>query len=149
MRDGYRCIVTRVVDDATLDSFPDLFPPDVIARPTQCVHILAPSASQDISGANEGGPKVKGSLIVSLPLNPLIRYSIQYEYAGAAWAVMLRMGGVIVADELTGADIHRLENVMTMEIGAHSMFDSLGLWFEATASVYLLAMSPTLLTSAI
>jgi len=43
-----------------------------------------------------------------------------------------RMGGVSVAYELNGADIHRLENVMTLAIHVHDAFDQLELWLEAT-----------------
>jgi hypothetical protein len=48
--------------------------------------------------------------------------------------VVERMGGILLPDELNGADIHRLENVLTLEMGVHAMFDCLGLWFEATVS---------------
>jgi hypothetical protein len=43
---------------------------------------------------------------------------------------MERMGGVLVLDELNGPDVHRLENVMTLETGVHALFDNLKLWFE-------------------
>jgi len=45
---------------------------------------------------------------------------------------MERLGQVLGVDELNGADIHRMGNVMTMERGLHDLFDSLGIWFEAT-----------------
>jgi len=59
------------------------------------------------------------------------------------------MGGILVVDELNGNDGHRLENVMTMEMGLHGLFDSLGFWFEATvgchfAALYILLISTTL-----
>jgi hypothetical protein len=47
---------------------------------------------------------------------------------------MERFGQVLGVDELNGADIHRMENVMTMEVGLRNWFDTLGIWFEATAS---------------
>lgn len=42
------------------------------------------------------------------------------------------MGNVLVVDELNGNDGHRLENVMTMEMGIHGLFDDLDIWLEAT-----------------
>lgn len=47
---------------------------------------------------------------------------------------MERFGQVLGVDELNGAAIHRIENVMTMERGLHDLFDTLGIWFEATVS---------------
>ena len=59
---------------------------------------------------------------------------MQHEYAASAWAVICRMGNVLVVDELNGNDGHRLENVMTMEMGIHGLFDDLDIWLEATVS---------------
>jgi hypothetical protein len=36
--------------------------------------------------------------------------------------------------DLNGNNIHRLENVLTLDIGIHSLFDELKLWFEPTVS---------------
>jgi hypothetical protein len=47
---------------------------------------------------------------------------------------MERMGSVLVPDELNGPDIHRLENVMTLETGIHTLFDTLKLWLDADVS---------------
>jgi len=44
---------------------------------------------------------------------------------------MERMGGILVPDELNGLDVHRLENVMTLEAGVHLLFDDLKLFFES------------------
>lgn len=33
-------------------------------------------------------------------------------------------------DDLNGAKIHRLENVLTLDLGVHSYFDALKIWFE-------------------
>jgi hypothetical protein len=45
---------------------------------------------------------------------------------------MERFGNVSIARELNGVSIHRLENVITMEMGMHSLFDLLAFWFEET-----------------
>jgi hypothetical protein len=49
---------------------------------------------------------------------------------------MMRMGGVLGHDELNGEKIHRLENVMTLRQDLHWLFDTLGLWLEATVGLY-------------
>ena len=56
------------------------------------------------------------------------------------------MGNVLVVDELNGNDGHQLENVMTMELGIHRLFDDLDLWLEATVCQHS-ADSPIHLTS--
>lgn len=55
----------------------------------------------------------------------------QHNYAASAWAVMMRMGNIMI-DDLNGTNIHRLENVMTMAFDVHNLFDSLALWLEPT-----------------
>jgi len=72
--------------------------------------------------------------------------AMQHEYAASAWAVICRMGNVLVVDELNGNDGHRLENVMTMDLGIHGLFDDLDLWLEATVCQHL-ADSPIHFTS--
>ena len=62
---------------------------------------------------------------------------MQLNYAASAWAVMMRMGGVLGYDELNGEKIHRLENVMTLRTDLHGMFDTLLLWLEATVGPYI------------
>ena len=59
---------------------------------------------------------------------------MQHQYAASVWAVMERFGQVLGVDELNGADIHRAENVMTMDMTLHTLFDALGIWLEATVS---------------
>jgi hypothetical protein len=48
------------------------------------------------------------------------------------WAVMSRFGHETLPDELNGSKIHRLENVMTLENGFHTLFDQLEIWFVPT-----------------
>lgn len=50
------------------------------------------------------------------------------------WAVMDRFGYKQIPSNLNGNKIHRLENVLTLDIGVHSLFDRLKLWFEPTVS---------------
>ena len=53
------------------------------------------------------------------------------------WAVMDRFGYRQIPFDLNGNNIHCLENVLTLDIGIHSLFDELKLWFEPTVSNWL------------
>jgi hypothetical protein len=46
--------------------------------------------------------------------------------------VVNRFGHEELPDELNGSKIHRLENVMTVVPGFHSLFDELKVWFVST-----------------
>ena len=50
---------------------------------------------------------------------------------------MCRMANILVFDQLNGNDGHQLENVMTMTMDIHGLFDELGLWLEATVGYHL------------
>jgi hypothetical protein len=45
------------------------------------------------------------------------------------WAIVERFGGLII-DKLNGADIHRLQNIITIDINLHRKFDRLAIWLE-------------------
>ena len=133
-------MITGAVDYESLIAEPNRFASlaDYDIRVTECTHIFASSTSKDISGANVDGLKVKDLIIPGLSSDQLTRYALQHNYAASAWAVIMQMGAVLFPDELNGADIHRLENILTMEEGLHSLFDKLGLWLEATVCLNLL-----------
>ena len=59
-------------------------------------------------------------------------YRTAAKYAASVWAVMDCFAGIKITEELNGPDIHRLENVMTLESGVHDLFDSLRIWLEET-----------------
>jgi len=62
-RDSYRCMVTGAYDMRSCEKNPDLaalaLQSGVVARGTHASHIFAPSTSQNISGPDEDGPKVR------------------------------------------------------------------------------------------
>lgn len=62
------------------------------------------------------------------------------------WSALCRLGYPDVVDELLGDQIHRLENVMTIDGSAYSWFAHLRIWFDATVSISL-AFSGNLLLS--
>jgi len=43
---------------------------------------------------------------------------------------MESFGIIDVLAELDGANIHRLSNALTLDVGVHAAFDGLKLWFE-------------------
>jgi len=87
---------------------------DAVTVYTQAAHIFPASTNKHIATGEERHPKT--------------------DYAATAWAVVDRFGGVKVTEELNGANIHRLGNVMTMQVDVHMKFDSLGIWFEETGT---------------
>ena len=65
----------------------------------------------------------------------LSSYSQQSEYTSSLWMIMARLGWDFL-DELNGMKIHRPENVMTMDMSTHRLFDSLEWYLEKTVSKY-------------
>jgi hypothetical protein len=73
-----------------------------------------------------GGIRRYDDLLVVCP----ILIAFQTEYAASVWAIVDCFGGISVTKELNGDNIHRIENIMTLEVGVHSRFDGLNIWFE-------------------
>ena len=55
----------------------------------------------------------------------------QKAYAAGIWAVMDQLGHSSFRDELDGAKIHKLSNILTLDVSLHTNFDGLDLWLEA------------------
>ncbi|THH03489.1 hypothetical protein EW146_g10433 [Bondarzewia mesenterica] len=116
IRDGYRCVLTGSYDVTCCDTMPTIgelvTTNDLPITATDAAYIFPESTNVEISGENKGAAK--------------------YDFAASVWAVMERFGQVLVAEELNGSAIHRLENVMTMDKTKYFFFDSLRLWLEST-----------------
>ena len=82
---------------------------------TQCDHILSESTDSNISGTETEG-----------------QANTQREFASSAWALLDRFGYKDLLQNFNGADIHRLENVMTLSSDVHDYFDRLEFCFEET-----------------
>ena len=89
------------------------------------------STSRDISGDNANRSKVNDFLPLRCIIDSFTWLALQHEYTASAWAILEQMGAIDVITELNSNGIHCLENVMTMEVGIHALFDKLALWFEA------------------
>ncbi|KAH9855765.1 hypothetical protein C2E23DRAFT_549173 [Lenzites betulinus] len=101
VRDGYRCMVTRTLGD----DFSELWSTsDGSTQPLKCCHIL---------------PEVLGS------------HNAKDEHTiASAWTMLHRFGYGALLDKLSGANIHRLENIMTLTMVLKKRFDTMLIWFE-------------------
>ncbi|KAI6012947.1 hypothetical protein PISMIDRAFT_19565 [Pisolithus microcarpus 441] len=108
IRDGFQCVVTKVYDRRTMydnRTLQQAVLDGADAKCTECAHIFPESISSEITPEN---------------------------YAATVWAVLDRFGYRNLRQDLNGARIHRLENVMTMEAGVRLDFDELRIYFTAT-----------------
>ncbi|KAI6038610.1 hypothetical protein EDC04DRAFT_2693017 [Pisolithus marmoratus] len=109
-RDGFKCVVTKLYDGSAAWRKSELRSiieeAKVRTAVTQCAHILPRSIMANIpSGSDEE------------------------KCATTVWAVPDHPHGLW--EDLSGANIHRLENVMTMEPNLGYCFDMLKIWFVA------------------
>ncbi|KAF5378312.1 hypothetical protein D9615_008803 [Tricholomella constricta] len=113
IRDGFRCVVTGFYEKSMVENNKELEKlsdeEGWTLNATDCAHIFAES---DMPDANEGSNK--------------------HHYAASLWAVMDRFGYQRIPSDLNGNNIHRLENVLTLDVGVRCLFDELKLWFEPT-----------------
>ncbi|OSD07639.1 hypothetical protein PYCCODRAFT_1422286 [Trametes coccinea BRFM310] len=112
-RDNFRCMVSGKVDDISERAgFTQRLPNEMFTI-TQCCHIF-PDGLGDILQSRAGCA----------------------EYANSSlWTFLDRLGYRDVCEELmrptVGTNLHRLENILTLESYAHLLFGRLDLWFEA------------------
>lgn len=78
-------------------------------EPTDCAHILPESTNTSVD------PQLA-----------------KRDYSATMWAIMSRFGYKTLPEDLNGPKVHRLENVMTMEIRFHYLFDQLMIWLTET-----------------
>jgi len=100
-----RFVITGAVDFSSAEQYPNQLAALSAAHGvcmTNCAYTLAPSTSQDTSGDSV---KVNCSL-------PLSVYQLIYSVGDIARVCRISMG----------RDGHRLENVITMEMGLHGLF---------------------------
>jgi len=108
-------MVTGYYDESSVANFPSLaekvLSEHVPAGETHVAHIFPPSINRGVV-AGEGDQMT--------------------EYAASVWDVIDHFCGIKMTEELNGADIHRLENVMTLVGLVRTKFDRLRIWFEET-----------------
>ncbi|KAI0334048.1 hypothetical protein GY45DRAFT_1295942 [Cubamyces sp. BRFM 1775] len=114
IRDNYRCIVTGRMDSvSSMAELTELAPGETFGY-TICCHIFPDSLGDVVAGAT--GP------------------NLEHEPATVR-DILTSFGYQVVCEELglgsTNANLHRLENVMTLDIVLRNELDRLNMWFEA------------------
>lgn len=61
--------------------------------------------------------------------------------AAGVWAVLSAFGYSSIQSDLEGSKAHRLENIMTLHVDPHNLFDTLRLWLEAIPEGVSVALS--------
>lgn len=127
-RDGYQCVVTKSYDAPAAMRNSELreivYREQGSVRITHCAHIFPePITANSTSGLNMDN------------------------YTASVWAVLDCLGYQHLREELNGSNIHRLENVMTMDLTTHLLFDSLWIWLSETSipNTYRLEASTSVL----
>ena len=71
---------------------------------------------------------------ILIPLHIMIIWpNFQTDYTASAWAVLSCFGSSeTLLKDYNGHKVHWLENVMTMCIDAHRLFDRLEMWLQPT-----------------
>jgi len=100
------------------------FPTNPQLSPTDASHIFPESINTNIDVENK---VTNGSIYASY--YPLLIFS-QKAYAAVIWTLMDQLGHSSFGDELDGAQIHKLSNILTLDVSLHTNFDRLDLWLE-------------------
>ncbi|KIJ54918.1 hypothetical protein M422DRAFT_153287 [Sphaerobolus stellatus SS14] len=112
-RDNFRCMLTGKLDAASILRNDVKYTDDLEGAPTNPAHIFDQSTNQNLANV----------------------LAIQREYAASAHAVLDRFGQINSIEELNGPAVHRLQNILTLEIGKHMYFDQLNIWLERKPDV--------------
>ncbi|KAF9011275.1 hypothetical protein BDQ17DRAFT_1420670 [Cyathus striatus] len=112
-RDGYCCPISGLFDTKSYEAGLCEVPEEDIGKRrlvgnTQCCHIISQSINKNLSDSDKS------------------------VFASTVWAILKAFGYKTIDEELNGVKIHRLENILTLNIDVHSAFDSLQIWLEAT-----------------
>ncbi|KAI0064580.1 hypothetical protein BV25DRAFT_1989854 [Artomyces pyxidatus] len=118
-RDNHCCLIIGRVDRisyrnfSTVRSMADAAPTRSFpSTATHCAYITPPSLS---TGTGNG-----------------LTRSDESDHAASIHTVFMRLVRVFVPRELKGGNVHRLDNVMTLDLLLHTLFDDLSLWFDST-----------------
>ncbi|KIP02683.1 hypothetical protein PHLGIDRAFT_111814 [Phlebiopsis gigantea 11061_1 CR5-6] len=106
-RDGFRCMLTGILDTASAKKLEDFNEPSRV--PTSCCHILSQSTVQDVNSAE---------------LNAITKR----EWASNVLAILSIFGYQDLAMQST----YHLSNIITMSQPLCTLFNSLALWLEPT-----------------
>ncbi|EAU81019.1 hypothetical protein CC1G_13484 [Coprinopsis cinerea okayama7 len=121
-RDGYRCMITGAFDAMACDQFPEILAelkdsPSGRWAVTQCSHIFAGVMNRDTDVDKSN-------------------------WSASVSTILEKFGYTCILDELQGPNVHRLENVMTLDPNIQGAFHMLRLWFAPSVSPPPLLISP-------
>ena len=143
-RDGFRCMVTGMFDDTSMETNHELrkMCKDLKAANTtvEACHILKESTMRGIDPArgSEKTTVINKVCAVAVPrvfCCPPPMSIIQAEYAVIVMAVLGDFGLGDLGRELKADGVHSLGNLLSLGVDVHRRFDKLKLWFEATDQV--------------
>ncbi|KAG7440302.1 uncharacterized protein BT62DRAFT_910813 [Guyanagaster necrorhizus] len=126
-RDKYHCLLSGTMD---LNSYLDheelraQLPEGMVPLITQCAHIFSESTN---IGIDDLIMVFSSCSVVSSNL-----LCLKKDYAANAWTIIKHFGFPNILKGLEGGNIHRLENILTLEYNLHFHFDNLTLWLEPT-----------------
>ncbi|TFK62455.1 hypothetical protein BDN72DRAFT_777064 [Pluteus cervinus] len=116
-RDGYCCMITRRVDSTSFMKGLVLHDGQHMLTTARAAHIFDRSTNEDLDNEEKR------------------------LYAASVHTILDRFGRVDTIAELNGANVHRLENILTLSPEFHDWFDQLRFWLERDPT-------PTAVTSA-
>lgn len=93
---------------------------------TECYHIF-PRPPEEI----DTGHPDQEVYAAHHALHEIADVFLQDSYVTSICRLLQRLGYAEIAQRLRGANIHQLENVMTLSGAVHNRMDDMDLWFEA------------------
>ncbi|KAG7440318.1 uncharacterized protein BT62DRAFT_1050811 [Guyanagaster necrorhizus] len=120
-RDNYRCLLSGTMD---LNSYLDHDELRAQLPEGMCAHIFSESTNV---GMDDPMKIFSSCSVVSSDL-----LCPKKDYAANAWTIIKHFGFSNILKDLEGGNIHRLENILTLQYDLHVHFDNLALWLEPT-----------------
>lgn len=141
MRDGYRCILDGSFDKTSLSKLPAVknavfsswSKNEIRATTTECAHIFADATNSSITGNSEARLQKVSRHIRFWWVNLI--FLSKRDNAVTLWAILKGFGYPKILQALNDHGIHRLDNVMTLDLSLRDSFDRLELWLEAVDGV--------------
>lgn len=131
-RDGFRCILSGVIDlNAAMDA-EELIPEEdtATARKMECCYIFPESTNDSQVEVDEHKVSLCVYAYVNLHVFSNAPVLVKLDHPAGLWTVLSAFGYPNIRLELEGQKHHRVENVMTFIPEAREFFDTLKLWFE-------------------